>query len=145
MQKATMCVGACSCQQALTVIRDQALARSKQQMNFAASRLDQLNSSSVCDALGGLAVDLHDLISNLWCRYSPSLHVTSRGSFLNLLNKSKRSHFWDRRFSSCDKQLMEAIKVLSARLPQFVSTIVLLFTATTQTTNLNTQTCYAYF
>lgn len=60
-----MGVDACSSQQALTVIRDQALARSKQQMNFAASCLDQLNSPSVCDALGGLAIDLHDLISNL--------------------------------------------------------------------------------
>lgn len=62
---ATMCVHACSSQQSRTVIRDQALARSKQQMNFIASCLDQLNCSSVCDALGGLAVDLHYLISNL--------------------------------------------------------------------------------
>lgn len=62
---ATMCVHACGSQQSLTVIRDQALARSKQQMNFTAPRLDQLNCPGVCDALGGLAVDLHYLISNL--------------------------------------------------------------------------------
>lgn len=62
---ATMCEHACSSQQSLTVIRDQTLARSKQQMNFTASRLDQFNRPSVCDALGGLAVDLHYLISNL--------------------------------------------------------------------------------
>lgn len=55
-------------QQSLTVIGDQALARSKQQMHFTASCLDQLNCPSVRDALGGLAVDLHYLVSNLWCR-----------------------------------------------------------------------------
>lgn len=85
----TMRAHACSCQQSLTVIRDQALAGSKQQVNFAASCLDQLNSPSVCDALGGLAVDLHYLISNLWCRYNPFLHVTSGGFFQNVLSKSK--------------------------------------------------------
>lgn len=69
-----MCAHACSSQQALTVIRDQALARSEQQMNFIASCLDQLNRSSVCDALRGLAVDLHNLISNLWFRYGVTSH-----------------------------------------------------------------------
>ena len=56
---------ACGWQLSLTVIRDQALAGSKQQVNFAASCLDQLDGAGVCDALRGLAVDLHDLISNL--------------------------------------------------------------------------------
>lgn len=56
---------ACIAQLSLTVIWDQALARSEQQVNFIASSLDQLNRPSVCDALGGLAVDLHYLVSNL--------------------------------------------------------------------------------
>lgn len=60
-----MCVHACGSQQSLTVIWDQTLARSEQQMNFTAPCLDQLNCPSVCDALGGLAVDLHYLIPNL--------------------------------------------------------------------------------
>lgn len=34
-------------------------------MNFIASCLDQLNCPSVCNALCGLAIDLHYLISNL--------------------------------------------------------------------------------
>lgn len=61
----SVCVHACSSQRSLTVVRDQALSRPKQQVNLTASRLDQFNSPSVCDALGGLAVDLHDLIPNL--------------------------------------------------------------------------------
>lgn len=65
---ATVCVHACSSQRSLTVVRDQALSRPKQQVNLTASRLDQFNSPRVCDALGGLAVDLHDLIPNLWGR-----------------------------------------------------------------------------
>lgn len=60
-----MCGHARSSLQSLTVIGDQALAGSKQQMNFIASCLDQFDCPSVGDALGGLAVDLHDLISNL--------------------------------------------------------------------------------
>lgn len=60
-----VCVRACSSQESLTVIRDEALARSQQQMNFTASCLDQLDCPSVCDALGGLAIDLHYLISDL--------------------------------------------------------------------------------
>lgn len=39
-------------------------------MNFTASCLDQLDCPSVCDALGGLAVDLHYLISDLRGRYT---------------------------------------------------------------------------
>lgn len=64
----SVCVHACSSQRSLTVVRDQALSRPKQQVNLTAPRLDQFNSPSVCDALGGLAVDLHDLIPNLWGR-----------------------------------------------------------------------------
>ena len=60
-----MCVHARGSQRSLTVIRDQALAGSEQQVNPAASRLDQLDGPSVRDALGGLAVDLHYLISDL--------------------------------------------------------------------------------
>ncbi|TNN33050.1 hypothetical protein EYF80_056785 [Liparis tanakae] len=56
----------------LTVVRDQALARPEQQVNFAASRLDQLDRPGVRDALGGLAVDLHYLVSNL--RLKPKPH-----------------------------------------------------------------------
>lgn len=70
-----MCVHARSSQQSLTVIRDQALSRPKQQMNFIASCLDQFDCPRVCDTLGGLAVDLHDLISNLSGRFSPFLHA----------------------------------------------------------------------
>lgn len=51
--------------QPLTVIRDQALARSEQQVNLVAARLDQLDGPGVCDALRGLAVDLHNLIPDL--------------------------------------------------------------------------------
>lgn len=57
--------GAGGGQRSLTVIGDQALAGSEQQMNSAASCLDQLDRPGVRDALGGLAVDLHDLIANL--------------------------------------------------------------------------------
>lgn len=61
-----VCSGhACIPQLSLTVIWDQALARSEQQVNFTASSLDQLNGPSVCDALGGFTIDLHYLISNL--------------------------------------------------------------------------------
>lgn len=59
----------------LTVIWDQALARSEKQVNFAASCLDQLNRSSVRNTMRGLAVDLHNLISNL--RTKRSLFVNS--------------------------------------------------------------------
>lgn len=65
-----MCMHVPGSQQSLTVIGDQALARSKQQVDFAASCLDQLDCPSVRDALRGLAVDLHDLISNLGHGYS---------------------------------------------------------------------------
>lgn len=49
----------------LTVVGHQALAGSEQQVDFAAARLDQLDGPGVRDALRGLAVDLHDLISDL--------------------------------------------------------------------------------
>lgn len=52
-------------QLSLTVIWDQALAGSEQQVDFIASSLDQLNCPGVCNALGGFAIDLHYLISNL--------------------------------------------------------------------------------
>lgn len=58
--------------QRLTVIRDETLAGSEEQVNLVAPRLDQLDCPSVCDALSGLAVDLHDLISNLKFKYSHS-------------------------------------------------------------------------
>lgn len=71
---------ACGSQQLLTVIRDQALAGSEQQMNLAATRLDQLDRPCVCDALRGLAVDLHNLISNLRRRHF-FLQFTSKWLF----------------------------------------------------------------
>lgn len=60
-----LCVHARGSQRSLTVIGDQALAGSEQQVDPAASCLDQLDGPSVRDALGGLAVDLHYLISDL--------------------------------------------------------------------------------
>lgn len=50
---------------ALTVVRDQALAGPQQQVHLVASCLDELDGPGVRDALRGLAVDLHDLISHL--------------------------------------------------------------------------------
>lgn len=87
---AAMCVHARGSQRLLTVIRDQALSRPKQQMNFIASRLDQFDCPRVCDTLGGLAVDLHYLISNLSGRFSPFLHVAHmERAFRILQNKSQ--------------------------------------------------------
>lgn len=60
-----LCGHARGSQRSLTVIGDQALAGSEQQVDPAASCLDQLDGPSVRDALCGLAVDLHYLISNL--------------------------------------------------------------------------------
>lgn len=59
---------------ALTVVRDQALAGPQQQVHPAASGLDELDGPGVCDALRGLAVDLHDLISDLSATVAFSLH-----------------------------------------------------------------------
>ena len=50
----------------LTGVGDPAQARSEEQQDLSAPSLDQLDGPGVCDALGGLAIDLHDLISNLW-------------------------------------------------------------------------------
>lgn len=50
----------------LTGVGDPAQARSEEQQDLGAPSLDQLDGPGVCDALGGLAIDLHDLISNLW-------------------------------------------------------------------------------
>lgn len=47
------------------MIGHQTLAGSQQQVDFIPSCLDQLNCPCVSDALRGLPVDLHDLISHL--------------------------------------------------------------------------------
>lgn len=48
------------------MVRDQALAGPQQQVHLVATSLDELDGPGVCDALRGLAVDLHDLVSHLW-------------------------------------------------------------------------------
>ena len=50
----------------LTGVGDPAQARSEEQQDLGAPSLDQLDGPGVCDALGGLTVDCHNLISYLW-------------------------------------------------------------------------------
>ena len=49
----------------LTVIGNQTLTRTHQEVYPVAPRLDQLDGPGVGDALGRLSVDLHDLIAHL--------------------------------------------------------------------------------
>lgn len=61
-------------------------------MNFTASCLDQLDCPGVRDALGGFAVDLHDLIANL--RRTHSLSSTAElFQYLYLSRKNERLQF----------------------------------------------------
>lgn len=55
-------------------------------MNFIASCLDQLNCPSVCNALCGLAIDLHYLISNL-------TNNNKRKKSININFSTARAHF----------------------------------------------------
>lgn len=73
----------------LTVVRDQALAGPQQQVHLVASSLDEFDGPGVRDALRGLAVDLHDLISHLSATVSLQFQVTLYLYFF--LIKSRRS------------------------------------------------------
>lgn len=82
-------------------------------MNFTASCLDQLDCPSVCDALGGLAVDLHYLISDLRGRYTLLLFALGRANLAQLPTGSAVAAAADSVIRSSWKE----IKALCARLP----------------------------